>query len=387
VWARVEPLIPPGRSNHYASADKNRFELYTAGCFLTMPSTPTMYDLARQMLFKLSAETSHDLSLDLIGAGGRLGLNQRLTKAPAPLPVKVLGLSFANPVGLAAGLDKNGTAIDGFAQLGFGFVEIGTVTPRPQPGNPQPRLFRLPDATAIINRMGFNNLGVDHLVARVKAARYNGVLGINIGKNATTPVERAQDDYLLCLDKVHEHASYVTVNVSSPNTPGLRSLQFGDSLKALLDALAVRRQALALASGRRVPLAIKIAPDMTDEETAQVAAALLATGMDAVIATNTTLSREGVQGLPHGEEAGGLSGAPVRERSTHTVRVLAAELKGAIPIIAAGGITEGRHAAEKIEAGASLVQVYSGFIYRGPALIRESVDAIAALPGWVRAAG
>jgi dihydroorotate dehydrogenase len=229
--------------------------------------------------------------------------------------------------------------------------------------------------------MGFNNLGVDNLVERVKAAHYQGVLGINIGKNFDTPVERAQDDYLLCLDKVYAQASYVTVNVSSPNTPGLRSLQFGDSLKALLSALSTRRESLALASGRRVPLAIKIAPDMTDEETAQVAAALIATGMDAVIATNTTLSREGVQGLPHGDEAGGLSGAPVREKSTHTVRVLAAELKGFVPIIAAGGITEGAHAAEKIEAGASLVQVYSGFIYRGPALIREAVDAIAALPG------
>ena len=354
--------------------------------FRPMPSKPTMYDLARQILFKLSAETSHDLSLDLIGAGGRLGLNRLLAKPPARLPTTVMGLHFPNPVGLAAGLDKNGAAIDGFAQLGFGFVEIGTVTPRPQPGNPKPRLFRLPEATAIINRMGFNNLGVDNLVARVKAARYEGVLGINIGKNFDTPVERAQDDYLLCLDKVHEHASYVTVNVSSPNTPGLRSLQFGDSLKALLEALATRREALALASGRRVPLAIKIAPDMSDEETAQVAAALLATGMDAVIATNTTLSREGVQGLPHGDEAGGLSGAPVREKSTHTVRVLAGELKGAIPIIAAGGITEGAHAAQKMEAGASLVQVYSGFIYRGPALIRESVDAIAALPGMMRPA-
>jgi dihydroorotate dehydrogenase len=349
-----------------------------------MPSKPTMYDLARQMLFKLSAETSHDLSLDLIGAGGRLGINRRLTKAPARLPVSVMGLQFDNPVGLAAGLDKNAAAIEGFAQLGFGFIEVGTVTPRAQPGNPKPRLFRLPEATAIINRMGFNNLGVDHLVERVKAARYQGVLGINIGKNFDTPVECAQDDYLLCLDKVYDHASYVTVNVSSPNTPGLRSLQFGDSLKALLDALGTRREALALATGRRVPLAIKIAPDMTDEETAQVASALMATGMDAVIATNTTLSREGVEGLLHGAEAGGLSGAPVREKSTHTVRVLAAQLKGAVPIIAAGGVTEGAHAAEKIEAGASLVQVYSGFIYRGPALIREAVDAIAALPGRLR---
>lgn len=340
-----------------------------------------MYNLARQLLFKLSPETSHDLSLDLIGAGGRLGLNGLLSKAPARLPVQVLGLEFANPVGLAAGLDKNGAAIDGFAQLGFGFVEIGTVTPRPQPGNPKPRIFRLPEATAIINRMGFNNLGVDHLVARVKGARYKGVLGINIGKNVDTPVERAVDDYLICLDKVYAHASYITVNVSSPNTPGLRSLQFGDSLKQLLGTLAERREMLATREGKRVPLAIKIAPDMSDEETALVAAALVEAGMDAVIATNTTLSREGVQGMTHGEEAGGLSGAPVLAQSTHIVKVLAGELAGKLPIIAAGGITEGRHAAEKIAAGASLVQIYSGFIYKGPALIREAVDAIAALPG------
>ncbi|MBC3414109.1 MULTISPECIES: quinone-dependent dihydroorotate dehydrogenase [Pseudomonas] len=339
-----------------------------------------MYNLARQLLFKLSPETSHDLSLDLIGAGGRMGLNGMLCKQPAALPVTVMGLNFANPVGLAAGLDKNGAAIDGFAQLGFGFVEIGTITPRPQPGNPKPRLFRLPEATAIINRMGFNNLGVDHLLARVRAARYTGVLGINIGKNFDTPVERAQDDYLICLEKVYNDASYITVNVSSPNTPGLRSLQFGDSLKQLLDVLAERREQLATAHGKRVPLAIKIAPDMSDEETALVAAALMQSGMDAVIATNTTLSREGVEGLPFGGEAGGLSGAPVLQKSTHTVKVLAGELGGKLPIIAAGGITEGRHAAEKIAAGASLVQIYSGFIYKGPALIREAVDAIAAMP-------
>lgn len=338
-----------------------------------------MYNLARQLLFKLSPETSHDLSLDLIGAGGRLGLNGKLCKQPSALPVTVMGLDFPNPVGLAAGLDKNGAAIDGFGQLGFGFVEIGTVTPRPQPGNPKPRLFRLPEATAIINRMGFNNLGVDHLLARVRAAQYTGVLGINIGKNADTPVERAVDDYLIGLSKVYADASYITVNVSSPNTPGLRTLQFGDSLKQLLEALAARREQLISTYGRRVPLAIKIAPDMTDEETALVAAALLETGMDAVIATNTTLGREGVEGLPFADEAGGLSGAPVLHKSTHTVKVLAGELAGKMPIIAAGGITEGRHAAEKIAAGASLVQIYSGFIYKGPSLIRESVDAIAAV--------
>lgn len=339
-----------------------------------------MYTLARELLFKLSPESSHELSIDLIGAGGRLGLNGLLTKRPAALPVKVMGLEFANPVGLAAGLDKNGDAIDGFAQLGFGFIEIGTVTPRPQPGNPKPRLFRLPEAEAIINRMGFNNHGVDHLLARVQAAQYKGVLGINIGKNFDTPVENAVDDYLLCLDKVYAHASYVTVNVSSPNTPGLRSLQFGDSLKQLLEALRQRQEDLAAQHGKRVPLAIKIAPDMSDEETIEVANALVGAGMDAVIATNTTLGREGVHGLEFADEAGGLSGAPVRDKSTHIVRVLASELKGRLPIIAVGGITEGKHAAEKIAAGASLVQIYSGFIYKGPALIREAVDAIAALP-------
>lgn len=339
-----------------------------------------MYTLARDLLFKLAPETSHDLSIDLIGAGGRLGLNGLLCKASASLPVRVMGLEFANPVGLAAGLDKNGDAIDGFAQLGFGFIEIGTVTPRAQPGNPKPRLFRLPEAQGIINRMGFNNLGVDHLLARVQAARYRSVLGINIGKNFDTPVERAVDDYLIGLDKVYAHASYVTVNVSSPNTPGLRSLQFGDSLRQLLEALRQRQEDLAVVHGKRVPLAIKIAPDMTDEETVDVARALLDTGMDAVIATNTTLSREGVEGLQYADEAGGLSGAPVRDKSTHTVRVLAGELQGRLPIIAVGGITEGQHAADKIAAGASLVQIYSGFIYQGPALIRQAVDAIAALP-------
>ena len=339
-----------------------------------------MYTLARELLFSLSPETSHELSIDLIGAGGRLGLNGLLCKAPASLPVRVMGLDFPNPVGLAAGLDKNGDAIDGFAQLGFGFVEIGTVTPRPQPGNPKPRLFRLPEAEAIINRMGFNNHGVDHLLARVKAAKFKGVLGINIGKNFDTPVERAVDDYLLCLDKVYAHASYVTVNVSSPNTPGLRSLQFGDSLKQLLEALRQRQEDPGAQHGKRVPLAIKIGPDMSGQGTAQMAAALIESGMDAVIATNTTLGREGVTGLNHGDEAGGLSGAPVRDKSTHIVKVLASELGGRLPIIAVGGITEGKHAAEKIAAGASLVQIYSGFIYKGPALIREAVDAIAALP-------
>ncbi|MCJ8167842.1 quinone-dependent dihydroorotate dehydrogenase [Atopomonas sediminilitoris] len=337
-----------------------------------------MYAIARELLFKLTPETAHELTIDMLGVGGRLGLPGLLFNTPQQ-PTQVMGLTFANPVGLAAGLDKNGDAIDGLSQLGFGFVEIGTITPRPQPGNPKPRLFRLPEAQAVINRMGFNNKGVDYLVARVEKARRAGVLGINIGKNFDTPVERANDDYLLCLDKVYTHADYVTANISSPNTPGLRTLQFGDQLKSLLDALAERREALTQQHGKRVPLAIKIAPDMNDEETALVAATIEQAGMDAVIATNTTIGREGVEGLPYADEAGGLSGAPVREKSLARVKALAEALSGRLPIIGVGGITEGKHAADLIAAGASLVQVYSGFIYRGPALIRESVDAIAAL--------
>ncbi len=336
-----------------------------------------MYSLSRRLLFKLSPETAHELTIDLLGAAGRLGLAQRVVKQPTALPVNVMGIDFPNPVGLAAGLDKNGDAILGLSGLGFGFIEIGTVTPRAQPGNPKPRLFRLPAAEAVINRMGFNNLGVDHLVERVHNAKFSGVLGINIGKNVDTPVENAADDYLLCMDKVYSSASYITVNVSSPNTPGLRSLQFGESLKNLLDTLRQRQEDLTVVHGKRVPLAIKIAPDMSDEEIVSVANILIETGMDAVIATNTTVSRRGVEGMLHADETGGLSGAPVREQSTHVVRVLAETLAGRLPIIAAGGITEGQHAAEKIQAGASLVQVYSGFIYKGPELIRQSVDAIA----------
>lgn len=338
-----------------------------------------MYRLARPLLFSLSPETAHDLSLDLLGAAGRLGLSKLAVRQPAAVPVNVMGIDFPNPLGLAAGLDKNGDAIRGLSDLGFGFIEIGTITPRPQPGNPKPRIFRLPQAEGVINRMGFNNRGVDYLLDRVRNAKFDGVLGINIGKNLATPVEQATDDYLYCLDKVYTSASYITVNISSPNTPGLRSLQYGDSLKELLSALQQRQEDLTEMHGRRVPIAVKIAPDMTDEEVAQVAHIILGCGMDGVIATNTTLSRAGVEGMQHADEAGGLSGAPVREQSTHVVRVLAETLQGRLPIIAVGGITEGKHAAEKIEAGASLVQIYSGFLYKGPALIRESVDAIAAL--------
>lgn len=339
-----------------------------------------MYDLLRSLMFRLPAETSHDLALDMIGAAGRLRLADKLVRPVPAQPVEVMGLTFDNPVGLAAGLDKNAVAVDGMAAMGFGFLEVGTVTPRPQPGNPKPRLFRLPEQLAIINRFGFNNQGVDAMLERLAGVRYDGVLGINIGKNAVTPVENAVDDYLYCLRKVYDRASYVTVNLSSPNTPGLRTLQYGETLKVLLGQIKQCQQALAQERGRYVPIAIKIAPDMTPEEVALVGATLLEEGMDAVIATNTTLDRSAVAESPYANEAGGLSGAPLTDMSTEVIRLLAAELKGQMPIIGVGGIFSGADAADKIAAGASLVQLYSGFIYRGPELIRECADAIAVMP-------
>ncbi|GMQ54514.1 quinone-dependent dihydroorotate dehydrogenase [Halopseudomonas aestusnigri] len=339
-----------------------------------------MYDLLRSLMFRLPAETSHDLALDMIGAAGRLRLAEKLVRPVPAQPVEVMGLTFDNPVGLAAGLDKNAVAVDGMAAMGFGFLEVGTVTPRPQPGNPKPRLFRLPEQLAIINRFGFNNEGVDAMLERLVGVRYQGVLGINIGKNAVTPVENAVDDYLYCLRKVYDRASYVTVNLSSPNTPGLRTLQYGETLKVLLGQIKQCQKVLAEERGRYVPIAIKIAPDMTAEEVALVGATLLAEGMDAVIATNTTLDRSAVADSPYASEAGGLSGAPLTDMSTEVIRLLAAELKGQMPIIGVGGIFSGADAADKIAAGASLVQLYSGFIYRGPELIRECADAIAVMP-------
>lgn len=291
-----------------------------------------------------------------------------------------MGLDFPNPVGLAAGLDKNGDYIDALAALGFGFIEVGTVTPRPQPGNPRPRLFRLPEARAIINRMGFNNHGVDYLLAKVRQARYRGVLGINIGKNADTPVERAADDYLIGLRKVYTAASYVTVNISSPNTANLRSLQEGAALTALLGRLKQEQRALAEQHQKYVPLAVKIAPDLGAEAVAEMAAVIRESGIDAVIATNTTLAREAVAQLPHGGETGGLSGAPLTRRATEVVGELHAVLGDTVPIIAAGGIMDGADAVAKLRAGASLVQVYSGLIYRGPALVREVAAALAQVP-------
>lgn len=336
-----------------------------------------MYELIRKFLFKLDAETSHELTLDMLGAAQRLGLIKLFAPKVPDQPVEVLGLKFPNPVGLAAGLDKNGDYIDALGNLGFGFIEIGTITPRPQPGNPQPRLFRLPEHQAIINRMGFNNKGVDHLVEQVKKAKYKGVLGINIGKNFDTAVEDADRDYEICLEKVYEHADYVTVNISSPNTPGLRNLQFGDSLKSLLSTLKEAQKRLEKQHGKYTPILVKIAPDMDQDETKMVAEALTENEMDGVIATNTTLDREAVAGHEHANEAGGLSGKPVQGSSTQVLAWLSEELKGKMPIIGVGGIIDGPSAAEKMKNGAALVQVYSGFIYRGPKLISEASDAIA----------
>ena len=294
----------------------------------------------------------------------------------AAKPVTCMGIDFPNPVGLAAGLDKNGAYIDALAALGFGFIEIGTITPRPQAGNPHPRLFRLPQAKAIINRMGFNNDGVDKLIENVKAAKFKGVLGINIGKNADTPVEKAVDDYLICLEKVYNYASYITVNISSPNTKNLRSLQSGDALTELLQTLKQRQLALAEEHQHYVPLVLKVAPDLEPSDIEFIAQQLLQFKIDGLIVTNTTLSREGVENLPHGDEAGGLSGAPVFEKSTACLAAFAKTLEGKIPLIGVGGILSGEQAVAKRNAGATLVQVYSGLVYTGPELVKDCVDAL-----------
>lgn len=333
-----------------------------------------MYDILRPALFALSPETSHDLSLESLGAAHRLGLSRFFGKMPASDPVSLWGLEFANPVGLAAGLDKNGDYLDALGALGFGFVEVGTVTPRPQSGNEKPRLFRLPDSQAIINRMGFNNKGVDHLVERVKRSRYDGVVGINIGKNKTTAEDDALEDYLYCLDRVYPWAGYVVVNLSSPNTPGLRNLQFGDALKNLLDGLQQRQQQLAAQHGYK-PILIKIAPDLDEAEIDAIAAVFNEHEVDGVVATNTTISREAVSGERHAEEAGGLSGQPLFQSSTDTLRSFRRYLKPSIQLIGVGGICYGDDVKAKQEAGASLVQIYSGFIYRGPKLIGECIEA------------
>jgi dihydroorotate dehydrogenase len=329
------------------------------------------YEIIKPLLFQLDAEFTHDLTLTTLKFAEKTGVLNRYPKAPICAPREVMGLTFPSAVGLAAGLDKNGVVIDGMAKLGFGFIEVGTVTPRPQPGNPKPRLFRVPQAEGIINRFGFNNLGVDNLVDNVKAAKYLGILGINIGKNFDTLNERAVDDYLVCMQKVYELASYITVNISSPNTKNLRDLQAAEALFTLLAGLKAEQKKLADKHGKYVPITLKIAPDLDENQVIEIADLLMQHKIDGVIATNTTLARDAVKGMKHAEEAGGLSGAPVRNQSTIVTQQLSNQLQGALPIISVGGILSGADAAEKIAAGASLVQVYSGLIYKGPKLIHD----------------
>ena len=339
------------------------------------------YALTRPFLFGLDAERAHDLTMDSIA---------RLQNTPAQClwagprvddPVTLAGLRFANRLGLAAGLDKNGRCIDGLGAMGFGFIEVGTVTPKGQPGNPKPRMFRLPAPHALINRLGFNNEGLDSFVAHVRRAHSyrarGGIVGLNIGKNGATPNERAVDDYLLCLDGVYAHADYVTINVSSPNTKNLRALQGDGALDALLSVLIARRDELAAQQGRRVPLFLKIAPDLDDAQVALIAATLKRLALDGVIATNTTISRDAVKGQPHADEAGGLSGGPVFEPSNRVIRDLRRALGPGFPIIGVGGVLSGADARAKVDAGADLVQIYTGLIYRGPALVTEAARALA----------
>jgi len=344
-------------------------------------SDKLLYALARPLLFSLDPETAHNVTLPALRRAAAMGLTG-FVKKPKPDPRTVMGITFPNPVGLAAGLDKDGAYIDGLAALGFGSIEIGTVTPRAQPGNPRPRMFRLPAAQGIINRMGFNNGGVDAFIANVQSSRFyqerQGVLGLNIGKNADTPIEKAADDYVACLRKVYPYASYVTVNISSPNTKNLRQLQGASELDALLSQLKEEQARLADKYGHYVPLALKIAPDVDGDQIRNIGGALVRHGIDGVIATNTTLNRRDVEGMRHANQQGGLSGAPVFDLSNIVIRALKAEVGDAVPIIGVGGILNGRDAKAKIDAGAKLVQLYSGLIYRGPALVRECADALRA---------
>jgi dihydroorotate dehydrogenase len=334
------------------------------------------YPLFRPALFALDPETAHTVTLKLLKMAEQIGLTTLIAPHQTKKPVTLMGLEFKNMLGLAAGLDKNGDYIDALAGLGFGFIEIGTVTPRPQPGNPKPRLFRLPEYQAIINRMGFNNLGVDHLVTQVKKSRYHGILGINIGKNFDTPIEKATEDYLIGLRKSYAVASYITINISSPNTQNLRQLQQGNEIRNLLDALKQEQLLLEKQYGKYVPLVVKIAPDLNDDEIAHIGTLLVAFGIDGVIATNTTIDREKIKNHLLAQEVGGLSGMPVREKSTHVVRLLAEVLNGKLPIIAAGGILTAEDAQEKLAVGASLVQIYSGLIYSGSQLITDILESL-----------
>ncbi len=334
------------------------------------------YPAIRKVLFQFDAETIHELTIKGLKSTGKSPLNALYKQNIQDKPLTIMGINFPNPVGLAAGLDKNGECIDAFAAMGFGFVEIGTVTPRPQPGNDKPRIFRLPEANAVINRMGFNNKGVDYLVSQVQASNFKGVLGINIGKNKDTPEENAKDDYVHCMRKVYDFATYITVNISSPNTPGLRSLQYGEALDELLSALKAEQTVLAKQYDKYVPVAVKIAPDLSAEEVQSIAKSLIDNNIDGVIATNTTLSRVGAEGLEFGAEQGGLSGQPVKEKSTQVIKLLSEALDNKLPIIGVGGIASSKDANEKLQAGASLVQVYTGFIYQGPPLIKDIVNGL-----------
>lgn len=337
------------------------------------------YALTRPFLFGLDPEQAHDLTLDTLARIQHTPLMCAIRQTRIDDPVTVAGLRFPNRIGLAAGLDKNGRCIDGFGALGFGFIEVGTVTPLAQPGNPKPRMWRLTEANALINRLGFNNGGLAAFVANVQRARFRrqgGILGLNIGKNAATPIERAVDDYLLGLDGVYPHADYVTVNISSPNTQNLRALQSDAALDALLGTLSERAAVLAQRHGRQVPMFVKIAPDLVDDQVRVIAATLKNHGISGVIATNTTISREEVKHLPHAEEAGGLSGAPVFEASNAVIRQLRAELGSGYPIIGVGGVMSGADAVAKMAAGADLVQIYTGFIYKGPELVTEAARAL-----------
>jgi len=333
------------------------------------------YSLARPFLFALDSETAHDAVLRLSG------LAALFAARPPACPVRAMGMDFPNPVGLAAGMDKQAEHVGALAGLGFGFLELGGVTPRPQPGNPRPRMFRIPEANAIINRYGLNSVGIDQFVANLSRFSKKCILGVNIGKNKDTPNDRAADDYEICLEKLYRHVDYVTLNVSSPNTAGLRDLQSEEALSALLQKVNSKKERLREKHGRNVAIALKIAPDLDDAQIRSIAAVAMRAKIDGIVATNTTVSRAAVMHYPHGREEGGLSGAPLREASTHVLRILSGELKGEIPLIGVGGILSGAEAVEKLDAGASLVQVYTGLIYRGPGLVSECVSACLARSG------
>ncbi|QNN59004.1 quinone-dependent dihydroorotate dehydrogenase [Diaphorobacter ruginosibacter] len=339
------------------------------------------YAFARPILFNMDPEKAHELTMDLLARGQRTPLQWAWCHQTVNDPVRLAGLNFPNRVGMAAGLDKNARVIDGLAAMGFGFVEVGTVTPKAQPGNPKPRMFRLPAAHALINRLGFNNEGLDAFIRNVKLSQTRAqgkpmLLGLNIGKNAATPIEDATSDYLICLEGVYPHADYVTVNISSPNTKNLRALQSDEALDALLSAVAEHRETLARAHGRRVPIFVKIAPDLDEAQVRLIAATLQRHGMDGVIATNTTIGRDAVKGLPHADETGGLSGAPVLEASNRVIQQLRADLGSSYPIIGVGGILSAADAVSKIRAGADVVQIYTGLIYKGPELVGQAAQAI-----------